>query len=424
MWQCGKWRGILGIWLGVVTGGQGVQWDQFRGPTGQGIALSGSLPLRWGEGDGVVWETLIHGRAWSSPVVGGGRIWVSTATPEGHELYAVAVDAESGSIIYDEELFRVEEPQFAHKFNTYASPTPVIEAGRVYVTFGSPGTACLDTATGKVLWRREDLRCNHYRGAGSSPILYEDLLIMNFDGSDFQYVIALDKETGETRWKTDRSIDFDDWTAEGLPMIEGDLRKAFSTPQIWHAGGRDLLLSIGSKALYAYAPRTGLELWRVESRVSHSASTRPTVSDTKVYYCTGFPRGELWAVDPGWTGAGFAPEVEWKVRRGVPNKPSLILNGGLIYMIDDGGIFTCVEAEDGKLVYQERVGGNYSASPLLWRDRIYCFSEEGKTTVLRTGRKFEVMAVNQLGDGFMASPAVFENSLVLRSRTRLYRITE
>jgi len=187
-----------------------LQWPQFRGPEGNGVAAGGGLPIEWSESRNVRWKTAIHGRAWSSPVILGSQVWVSTATPDGRRLSAVALDKRSGRIVHDLTLFDVPNPQYAHPFNSYASPTPVIENGRVYVTFGSPGTAAIDTATGKVLWTRRDLECNHFRGAGSSPILFRHLLLMHFDGSDRQYVVALDKRTGKTVWQTNRSIDFQD----------------------------------------------------------------------------------------------------------------------------------------------------------------------------------------------------------------------
>ena len=179
------------LWLSMASVFAEAQWPQFRGPTGEGLA-EGKLPLEWSEDQNVRWKSPIHGRAWSSPVVLGNQVWITTATEEGDELFAVCVDLESGQVVHDLKLFEVAAPQFAHKFNSYGSPSPVIEEGRVYITFGSPGTACLDTQTGKVLWERRDLECNHFRGAGSSPILYKDLLIMHYDGSDFQYVVAPD----------------------------------------------------------------------------------------------------------------------------------------------------------------------------------------------------------------------------------------
>jgi outer membrane protein assembly factor BamB len=302
------------------------------------------------------------------------------------------------------------------------------------VTFGSPGTACLDTRTGKVLWERCDFVCNHYRGAGSSPILYRDLLILNFDGSDHQFVVALDKRSGQTVWRTERSIDFKDLDAEGKPQTEGDLRKAFATPQVATLEGRPVLISQGAKATYAYEPLTGKEIWRVEERTSHSGGTRPLVGFGMIFVPSGWSQGQILAIKPGKTGetidanadpaAGPNPQLQiaWKTKRNVPKKPSLLLVGDLLFGIDDGGVASCLEAKTGAEVWRERVGGNYSASPLSAEGRIYFFSEEGKTTVVEAGRRFKVLAENKLDDGFMASPAVAGRAFFLRTRTRLYRI--
>jgi hypothetical protein len=255
-----------------------LQWPQFRGPDGLGTSNAVGLPLTWGEGRNVRWKTAVHGRAWSSPVVLDNQVWVSTATPDGRGLFAIAIDETSGRIIHDLKLFDVAHPQAKHSFNSYASPTPVIEPGRIYVTFGSPGTAAIDTRTGKVIWERRDLECNHYRGAGSSPILFRDLLIMHFDGSDIQYVVALDKRTGKTVWRTPRSVDFRDLGRDGKPQAEGDFRKAFATPHVIMVNGQPILISIGSKATYGYDPMTGKELWRLEEPSSffrqHTAGRR------------------------------------------------------------------------------------------------------------------------------------------------------
>ena len=421
-------RSLLQVVLCTVLLGaietRGENWPQFRGPGGQGIVEGANLPMQWSETENVRWKVGIHGKAWSSPVTWGEQIWLTTATEDGKELSVICVDLNNGEILRDDKLFDVEDPQFCHKFNSYASPTPVIEAGRVYVTFGSPGTACIDTRTGKVLWERRDLECNHYRGSGSSPIVFGDLLIMNFDGSDQQYIVALNKQTGETVWKTPRSIDFQDLDANGNPESEGDWRKGFSTPHIATFDGQEVLLSIGAKALYAYEPLSGRDIWRTESREGHSGGTRPTIGENAIYYCTGFGRGEIWAVKPGGKGVVNDTHVLWDTRRGVPNKPSLILDKGLIYMINDGGVAGCVEEATGEGVYQERVGGNYSASPILSGDRMYVFSEEGKTSIIQTGREFKILATNELGDGFMASPAVVGDDLILRSKSHLYRVGE
>ena len=397
-------------------------WPQFRGPDGNGHSDSTHLPLEWGETNHVVWKTAVHGRAWCSPVVLSNQVWVTTATPDGKELFGVCLDRATGKIVHDLKLFDVATPQFAHEFNTYASPSPVIEPGRVYLTFGSPGTACLDTRTGKKLWERRDFVCNHFRGAGSSPILFKNLLIMNFDGSDFQFVVGLDKETGKTVWRTERSIDHQDLTAEGKPIADGDFRKAFSTPQVAWFDGKPLLISIGAKATYGYEPGSGRELWRVEERSSHSGSTRPVTSRDMIFYPSGFAKGQLLAVRPGGSGDVTASHVVWRAKRNIPNKPSILLVGDSIFMIDDGGIASCVDAATGDEVWQERIPGAYSASPVYAAGRVYFFSEDGTTTVIEAGRAFKMLARNKLDDGFMASPAIAGQAFFLRTRTHLYRI--
>jgi outer membrane protein assembly factor BamB len=399
-------------------------WPQFRGPTGDGRATARDLPLTWGETENVVWKTAIHHRGWSSPVIYGDQIWVTTSTLDGRELYALCIDRNTGEILKDMKVFDVAEPQIAHSFNSYASPTPVIEEGRIYVSYGSPGSACIDTEKFEVVWERRDIECNHFQGAGSSPILYHDLLILNFDGSDHQFVIALNKQTGETVWQTPRSIDFRDLGPDGKPKAHGDFRKAFSTPHVATIDGRTELISLGSKAAYSYDPLTGRELWRVEERGQHSASARPVVGEGTVFYPSGFGGSQLMAVRAGGNGVITDTHVAWRVNRGVPDKPSVLLSHGLIYMIDDGGAATCVDALNGDVVWQGRVGGNYSASPIHADGKIWFFSEEGKATAVRPGRTFQILAENYLNEGFMASAAVIGNAFYLRTKTHLYRIEQ
>ena len=401
------------------------QWPQFRGPDGMGKSSGHNLPLSWSEKKNVRWKTAIHGRAWSSPVVLDNQVWVTTATADGRDLFAVALDRDTGTDpARPEAVSRRRAAVRRIAFNSYASPTPVVEPGRVYVTFGSPGTAAIDTRTGKVLWERRDLECNHFRGPGSSPIVFRELLIMHFDGSDRQFVVALDKHTGKTVWRTERSIDFADLGPDGKPQADGDFRKAFATPHIVMAGSEPILISLGSKATYGYDPLTGKELWRLEERGSFSASTRPVTGFGLVFYPTGFPTGQLLAVRPDGRGDVTHTHVAWRVTRGVPQKPSVLLVGDLLFMISDGGIATCVEARTGATVWRARVGGTFSASPVSGDGRVYLFSEEGKATVIEAGREFKVLASNQLDEGFMASPAIAGRALFLRTVTHLYRIEQ
>jgi outer membrane protein assembly factor BamB len=397
-------------------------WPQFRGPDGNGHSDARDLPLRWSEAQNIVWKTAIHDRGWSSPIIYGRQIWLTSASKDGRELFVLCIDRDTGSILWDRKLFDVAHPQYAHPFNTYASPTPVIEDGRVYVTFGAAGTACIDTKAFRVLWERRDIECNHFRGAGSSPILFGNLLLMHFDGSDQQFVMALDKRTGKTIWRTRRSIDFQDLDENGKPAADGDLRKAFSTPQVERINGRWEMISLGAKAAYSYDPFTGRELWRAEERGQHSASTRPVVGHGMIFFPTGFPNGQLFALRTGGEGLITDTHVLWKVKRGVSNKPSILLVDDLIYMIGDTGIVSCIGAESGEVIWQQRIGGEYSASPVYADGRLWFFSEDGATTVLKAGRVFERVAESRLDEGFLASPAVAAKAFYLRTRTHLYRI--
>tara|TARA_Y100001968_G_scaffold328683_1_gene376343 strand:- start:979 stop:2322 length:1344 start_codon:yes stop_codon:yes gene_type:complete len=400
-------------------------WTEFRGPFGTGHIPDGNeLPSEWSESKNVDWKVTLPGRAWSSPVVFGDDIWLTTADEKGHKLTAIAIDAKSGKIVFEKQLFYVEKPQYAHKFNTYASPTPVIEGEHVYLTWGSPGTACLNAKTRKVLWKRSDFVCDHFRGSGSSPIIHGDLLILTFDGADHQYIAAIHKRTGKTVWSTDRSVDFQDLGADGKPFRDGDMRKGYSTPLVIRHDGVTQLISIGAMACYAYEPETGKEIWRVTERAQHSASTRPVFGHGLLFYPTGFAKGQLLAVDPGAKGESADTHIKWRLKRGVSNKPSILLIEDHIYMIADGGVASCVEAKTGKIAWSERVGGNYSASPVTDGKRIFFLSEEGKTTVVAASPEYRVIATNHLDSGFMASPAVHNDSLILRTKTHLYRIAE
>lgn len=409
----------------AVSATAGENWTSFRGPSDQGHVDSANLPLTWSETENVVWKRPIPGKAWSSPVIWGDRIWLTNAFEDGTQLIVLCVDKNTGKFLHKEVLHRVAGPQYCHPFNSYASPSPVIEEGRVYVSFGSPYTACLDSTTGEVVWERTDFRCNHFRGPGSSPFLYKNLLILHFDGSDFQYIVAMDKRTGDTVWKTDRSVEFDDVDPEtGRPTREGDFRKGFSTPVIARVDGRDVLISLASVALYAYEPETGEELWRVEARGAHSGSSRPVVGHGLVFSPMGSGTCPLWAIRPNGRGVVTDTHVEWEYQRAVPKRSSILLVDDLLFMVDDGGVGACLEAKTGKELWRARFGGNYSASPIYASGRLYFFDETGKTTVLAPAREHRVLATNHLDSGFMASPAVSGDALYLRTKTALYRIED
>jgi outer membrane protein assembly factor BamB len=235
----------------------------------------------------------------------------------------------------------------------------------------------------------------------------------------------LDKRTGKTAWQTKRSVDYQDLTPEGKPIRDGDFRKGFSTPLVIEHNGTPLLISTASKATYAYEPATGKELWRIEDTKFHSGTVRPVYGHGLVFAATGLGKGELWAVKPDGKGVVNDTHVVWKVARNVPNRPSPVLVGDLLFMLNqDGGIVSCLVAKTGEVLWSERLPGlgNYSASPVAAEGRLYFVNENGQCTVIAAGREFKVLAENKLESGFMASPAVAGKALFLRSKTHLYRI--
>ncbi|MCX5644589.1 MAG: PQQ-binding-like beta-propeller repeat protein [Phycisphaerae bacterium] len=403
------------------------QWPQFRGPWGNGLAAAPGteplgLPIHWSEQENIRWKTPIPHRGWSTPVVMEGLLWLTAATVDGHDFFVIGVDTDSGAIRFQEKLFHADRPEpLGNPLNCYASPSPVVELGRVYVHFGSYGTAALDTKTGAVLWKRSDLPCRHYRGPGSSLVLFENVLILTMDGVDVQYLVALDKATGKTVWKTDRTAEWNDLDADGKPQTEGDLRKAYSTPLVVTVGGEAQMLSVGAKALYGYDPASGRELWKVPTP-AFSGAASPVYGGGIAYMITGFGKTELLAVRVGDRGDVTDTNIAWRTASMVPQTPSPVLVDDLFFMVNDSGTVTCLEAASGRQVWRERLRGNFAASLLHADGHVYCFSREGVTTVLRAARNYEVLATNVLDSGFMASPAVSGRTLFLRTKECLYRI--
>lgn len=388
-------------------------WPAFRGPTADGHATS-SAPVHWSESENVRWKTAIHGKGWSSSVVWRKQIWLTTAPEDGKDLFAVCVDRDTGRIVHDVKVFDNPQPAFCIAFNSYASPTPVVEEGRVYVHFGSAGTACLDTATGKKLWERRDLKCDHWRGPGSSPIVYGNLLVLIFDGHDVQYVAALDKATGKTVWKTDRNFTYS--------SDDGDVMKGYATPAVIDAGGGPQIVCSSAQATAAYDPATGREVWRVNHGGMNSAC-RPLFSHGLIYVTTAAGGKQLVAIRPGGHGDVTGSHVAWNFIKGVPTRASPLIVDDLMYFIhDSNGTATCIEAETGKEVKKLRVGGTYTASPIYADRHVYFCDQDGTTLVIKPGRDFSVVATNKLDAGCMASPAAVGGALFLRTKTHLYRI--
>ncbi|HUY91931.1 MAG TPA: PQQ-binding-like beta-propeller repeat protein [Pirellulales bacterium] len=391
------------------------RWTQFRGPGGTGLSDATGLPVEWSETHDICWKTVLPGKAWSSPVVWDDQVWATNATEDGKRLSAVCLDRQTGEIVRDVLVFAIEKPQFCYPFNSYASSTPVIEAGRIYVHYGSHGTACLDTADGHTIWARQDLPCDHFRGAGSSPIVFGDLVFLTFDGADLQYVAALDKHTGETVWRTDREIDYG--------TDNGDHKKAFSTPTIVTSNGKPQLVSPAAAATIAYDPLTGEGLWKVHHGGMNAAAP-PLVGLDLLFVNTGDGGFKQFAVRLGGRGDVTESRVVWKVQQGVPSRCAPLLIDDLLYMLNEAGIVTCLDARSGEVVWKHRLGGNYSSSPVAAEGRIYLNTEDGESHVIAVGRKFKLLATNHLDAGCMATPAIAGKALFHRTKTHLYRIEE
>ena len=419
-------------------------WPQFRGPDGDGLASADGVPLQFGESENLDWKTPLPGKAWSSPVVAdGGKIWLTTAietipneqereqllTAAGEEskhfkvrqiakdiqLKALELDLESGKIEREIDLITVETPDAIHSLNSYASPTPALDGDRLYCHFGTFGTLCLDIKSGAKVWERQ-FPLEHSVGPGSSPFVHGDKLVIIHDGVDQQYVIALDKSSGKTLWKTDRPP---------IRAESGEQKKAYCTPiAVTDRNGREQLICMGSQWLVSYDPATGEEFWRLDHGSGFSVVPRP-VHDEKndlVFISTGFGKPELWAVRPDGDGdITDSDKVAWKETKRIPAKPSPLLVDGELFVIQDGGIGTCFDAATGEVHWNERIGGNFSASPLYADDKIYLANQEGAVVVIAPGKEFQVLAENQLDGQLMASPIALDGSLLIRSDSALYR---
>jgi outer membrane protein assembly factor BamB len=417
-------------------------WPQFRGPDGQGHAPAGHIPANWSETDKVVWKTAIPGRGWSSPVISDGVCWMTTAVIkeatarqkedilrtklagnpmakqmeiiDSVSLRAIAVNLEDGEIVRDVELLHLRDPDPVHSLNSFASPTPVLDAGRLYCHFGTMGTACLDTATAKIVWKKR-LPVAHSVGPGSSPALFENRLIIPCDGTDTQSVVALDTANGEPAWKTPRP-----------PMTgaEAEMHKAFSTPLVINDGQRDQVVVTGAQWVVAYNPRDGKPLWQVRHGEGFSNVPCPVYADGMVYICTGYMTPELVAIRVDGRGDVTKTHVAWRISKQVPAMSSPVLVGSVVYMISDQGVVTCAETKTGDVLFRQRVGGNYSSSPLVADGKLLFLSREGDVTVAQAESSWQEVSKNHVNGQLMASPAVWRDSLILRSDSHLYRISD
>ncbi len=394
------------------------EWPRFLGPGGNNVSAAAGLPLEWEEKkqQGIKWKTVLPGEGWSSPVVGGGRIYCTTALDEGKSLHALCVDFASGKIVWDAEVFKNEAVPPKHQRNSYASPTPLLEGGRLYVTFGTMGTACLSTKDGSKLWENRELKWDHQNGPGGSVAGLGDLLQIPCDGADVQFEAALSKKDGRIAWKSERSAKPD------LAQKPKDMHKAYGTPVFLPVDGRTVSFTLAAQRLYALDPATGKELWFVRTP-GFSNVPLPVTDGQRLFITTGFPKVETWAIKLA-PASGDATEthVQWKQIKGAPTESTPVVVGNRLFMVNNAGVATCLNSADGSVVWQERLGPDFAASPLAAGGRVYFFDTWNRAYVIEAADTFKLLATNRLESGCMASPAVVGNALIVRTKTHLYRI--
>jgi outer membrane protein assembly factor BamB len=403
----------LFVFFVAICIGRAADFPQFRGPAGDGHAEAANLPATWNETTSVAWKTPLPGKGWSSPSLYAGRLYLTTAIPQGGKLSlsAICVDAQSGKIVWQEEVFApsaATSPKI-HNKNSHASPTPLVSGDRLYVHFGHQGTACLDL-DGKVLWENQKLKYAPVHGNGGSPILVEGLLIFSCDGAENPFVVALDAQSGQQKWRFNRP---------GDPVK----KFAFCTPTAIEVAGKAQVVIPGSGVVNSLDPATGREIWRVRHD-GYSVIPKPVFGHGLVFFSTGYDSPAVMAIRPDGRGDVTDSHVAWTVERGAPHTPSLLLVGDELYMVSDKGIATCVDARTGRQHWQQRIGNNYSSSLVYADGKIFLQSEEGPALVLKPGKRFEKLADAGFKERTLASYAVGDNALFIRTENNLYRVQQ
>lgn len=401
----------IALTLCFLSVGWAENWPGFRGPTRQGVSSEGDLPLHWTQGRNVLWKTPTTGSAWSSPIVWGGRIFLTTAANGGSSCHVLSLDARTGRVLWDEHVFD-QQTLTKRRQNSYASPTPVTDGQSVFAVFADGSIVALDF-DGNVLWRNRDFDFFSEHGLGASPILHKNLLIMAFDPSSRTgreekigwkvpwggaAIWALEKETGELVWEAKR----------------GPSRLAHVTANLMQVDGVAQLISAAGDVIQGFDPDTGERLWSVYAQ-GEGVVPSIVVGGGLAYTISGFEATAIRAVAPG-------GKVVWEQTRSASHIPSMIYDAGLLYNIHENGVATCMDAETGEVIWQERVGGTHWASPVFADGRIYFLSEEGETTVIQAGREYRELDRNRLDEHTQASMAVSDGRFYIRTANHLWAI--
>ena len=385
------------------------QWPQFRGPNSDGHAAGPDTPLVWSDQENVVWKTPIPGLGWSSPVVVDGKVFLTTAVPQGEglSLRAIAVDAQSGKIVWDSEVRSVEKAPSIHTKNSHASPTPIVRDGAVFVHFGTLGMARLAASDGTLQWLCTELKYPPMHGSGGSPVLHDGKLVVVCDGSTNPFVAAVDAETGKVAWKSPRSV-------------QAKINHSFVTATVAIVDGKAQVMAPGPDHFAAYDLKDGAELWKVMAP-GWSVVPQPTLGHGLVIYNHDYDHPELIAIKLGGKGDVTDSHVVWRTKRGAPSTPSPLLVGDELYFVSDGGVASCVDAKTGDRHWMERLGGNFSASPIYANGRVLFLNETGSATWVKLGRDFEVLGTNEVPGRTFSTPAFSEGAMYLRTDENLYK---
>ena len=387
-------------------------WPQFRGANSDAHVTGPKTPLKWSDTDNVAWKIPVAGLGWSSPSVAGGRVFLTTAVQEGDQLSlrAIAVDTRTGATIWDREVRRVESAPSIHTKNSHASPTPIVHDGSVFVYFGTLGMARLSSNDGSVEWLNTDLKYNPLHGSGGSPVLMNGKLVVACDGTADPFVAAIDAKTGKIAWRTPRSV-------------AARISHSFVTATVAVVEGKAQVFAPGPDHLAAYDLETGAEICKVLAP-GWSVVPQPAIGHGMVFYNHDYDNPELMAVRLGGSGDVTDTHVAWRINRGAPSTPSPLLVGDELYFVADNGIASCVDAKTGERHWMERLGGNFSASPVLANGQVLFLNEAGVATWVKTGVKFEALGKNEVPGRTFATPAFSDGAMYLRTDTTLYKIAE
>jgi outer membrane protein assembly factor BamB len=404
--QAGAPRQEAGVLMIPVEGEGARYWTRWRGPSGQGVVTGSGYPDTWSSTQNVLWKKPVPGLGNSSPIVWGDKIFVTTAHDNGRRLSLLAYKRSDGSLLW--ETFAPQgRTNSTHDKNGHASATPVTDGERVYVSFGVRGLMAFDL-TGKVVWQQELGSMDAYHGTAGSPLLYKDRIILYQDQYSDSFVAAFDARTGKQVWRTRR-----------------DANVGWGTPIAIRAGNRDEIIVHSQQRVTAYDPTAGRELWRCNGNLYEVIPT-PVVGHGMLF-CSSGRAGPTLAIRPGGQGDVTRSHLVWSSPRGSPFVPSPILYGDYLYMVNDmAAVVTSFEAMTGRTMWQGRLGTarreGFSASPVALDGKLFFTNDDGETFVLRAGPKFELLHVNNIGEGTLASPALVDGRWYIRTERHLVAI--